>query len=139
VGAREVDAGTLTLARRDKAHRDTQAMTPHELEARICSILDEMQSSLLRKAKEFRNQHTVKIDQKKDFYDFFIPKNAENPEIHGGFAYSHWCEDPAVEDQVKNDLNVTIRCIPLDSPLEEGKCVITGRPSKRRVIYAKSY
>ena len=139
VGAREVDAGVLSLARRDKGHKDTQSLSVHELEKQVCAILDDMQSSLLRKAKEYRNKHTVKIDSKEEFYAFFTPKNAENPEIHGGFAFSHWCEDPAVEEQVKNDLNVTIRCIPLDSPLEEGRCVITGRPSKRRVIYAKSY
>jgi prolyl-tRNA synthetase len=139
VGAREVDAGTISLARRDKAHRDTRSLKVEELEKSIGLILDEMQSVLLQKATEFRDRHIVKIDSKRDFYDFFTPKNSEAPEIHGGFALSHWCEDPAVEEQVKSELNVTIRCIPLNAPIEEGHCVITGRPSKQRVIYAKSY
>jgi prolyl-tRNA synthetase len=139
VGLREVEAGSVTLARRDKGHRDTVAMSAQELEQKITSILDQIQAHLLEKATKFRNLHTHKIDSKKDFYDFFTPKNAENPEIHGGFALSHWGEDPAIEEQIKNDLNVTIRCIPLDAPQEEGRCVISGKPSRRRVIYAKAY
>ena len=79
------------------------------------------------------------INNKDEFYDFFTPKNREKPEVHGGFAYCHWSGSAAVEEQVKNDLNVTIRCIPLDEKTEEGKCVITGEPSRKRVIFAKSY
>ena len=79
------------------------------------------------------------IDSKDDFYAYFTPKNVEKPEIHGGFALCHWSGELAVEEQVKNDLNVTIRCIPLDAPEEEGTCVISGKPSKRRVIFGKSY
>jgi prolyl-tRNA synthetase len=139
VGLREVEAGSVTLARRDRGHKDTSSMSVQELEQNITSILDQIQAHLLEKATKFRNQHTHKIDSKKDFYDFFTPKNAENPEIHGGFALSHWGEDPAIEEQIKNDLNVTIRCIPLDAPQEEGRCVITGKPSRRRVLYAKAY
>jgi hypothetical protein len=60
-------------------------------------------------------------------------------EIHGGFALSHFCGDPAVEADVKNRMGVTIRCIPLDAPEEQGTCVITGRPSARRVVWGKSY
>jgi prolyl-tRNA synthetase len=139
IGQREVDSGQLTVSRRDKAPKDTLLLNAAELSGKIVSILDDMQASLLKKAREFQKQNTVKIDTKEEFYKFFTPKNNEEPEIHGGFALCHWCEDPEVEEQVKNDLSVTIRCIPLDAPLEEGKCVITGRPSKRRVIYAKAY
>jgi len=114
-------------------------LNARELEKNIGFILDEIQMALLQKATEFRNRHTVKIDSKSDFYDFFTPKNSEMPEIHGGFALSHWCEDPAVEEQIKNDLNVTIRCIPLDNPAEEGKCILTGNPSKQRVLFAIAY
>ena len=139
IGLREVESGQITLARRDKAHKDVISMAVADLDKKIVSILDDMQASLLKKARDFQKQHTVKIDTKEEFYAFFTPKNGGDPEIHGGFALCHWCEDPEVEEQVKNDLSVTIRCIPLDAPLENGKCVITGRPSKRRVIYAKSY
>ena len=76
---------------------------------------------------------------KEEFYKFFTPKNEEHPEVHGGFALCHWSGDPEVEEQVKKDLNVTIRCIPLDSEEEIGTCVISGKKSLRRVIFAKSY
>ena len=69
-------------------------------------------------------------------------KNSTKPEIHGGFALAHWNGSRAVEEQIKNDLKVTIRCIPFDDPAnppEAGKCVITGEPSPRRVLWAKSY
>ena len=82
------------------------------------------------------------IDTKEEFYDFFTPKNSAKPEIHGGFALAHWNGSRAVEEQIKNDLKVTIRCIPFDDPAnppEPGKCVITGEPSPRRVLWAKSY
>jgi prolyl-tRNA synthetase len=139
IGLREIESGQFALARRDKAHRDTTPLSLHDLEHKLPAILDDIQANLLHKATRFRNQHTVKIDNKKDFYNFFTPSNAESPEIHGGFAFSHWAEDTAVEEQLKNDLNVTIRCIPLDSPLEAGHCPISGKPSRRRVLYAKAY
>lgn len=136
VGLREVEAQTVCLARRDKAHKDTAILSTSELENKIISILDEIQKLLLQKSTQFRDTHTVKIDSKEEFYQFFT---SEKEEIHGGFALCHWCEDPKVEEMVKNDLNVTIRCIPMDLPEEEGRCVITGKPSRKRVIYAKSY
>ena len=110
-----------------------------EFVAGVVGLLGEIQAGLLERAKSFRAANTVRIDSKDEFYSFFTPKNAENPEIHGGFALCHWNGEGAVEEQVKNDLNVTIRCIPLDGPEEEGRCVITGQPSRRRVIFGKSY
>ncbi len=139
VGLREVEAGKVGVARRDKPHRETIALTLGELTQQVATLLDDVQANLLAKAKQFRDQHTVRINTKQDFYDFFTPKNQENPEIHGGFALSHWSGDPAVETQVKNELNVTIRCIPLDAPEEEGRCVISGQPSRHRVLFAKAY
>lgn len=139
IGPREVESGELKLARRDRGHKDTIPLSVQELEKTIGSILDDVQAKILHRAVEFRRKHTVKIDNKRDFYDFFTPKNVDNPEIHGGFALCHWGEDPKVEEQVKKDLNVTIRCIPLDAEKEHGKCVISGANSSRRVIYAKSY
>jgi len=101
--------------------------------------LDEIQDALLERARAFRREHTVRIDTKEDFYDFFTPDNREKPEIHGGFALCHWSGDPQVEDQVKKDLQVTIRCIPLEGEAERGTCPFTGKPSPRRVVFAKAY
>ena len=79
-----------------------------------------------------------KIDDKEEFYKFFTSKD-EQHEIHGGFALCHWNEESNAEEIVKKDLNVTIRCIPLDAEVEDGKCIISGKKSVRRVIFAKSY
>jgi prolyl-tRNA synthetase len=79
------------------------------------------------------------IESKKDFYDFFTPKNPAKPEIHGGFALAHWNGSREVEEQIKNDLKVTIRVVPMDDSPEPGKCIFTGEPSARRVVWAKSY
>lgn len=138
VGLRDIESGRLPLARRDKPHKETRSLTPAELQEQLVPILEEIQNNLLLKATQFRDQHTVRIDTKEDFYQFFTSKSGDS-EIHGGFALAHWGEDPSIEEQIKADLNVTIRCIPLDAPLEEGRCPFTGKPSRRRVLYAKAY
>ncbi len=97
-----------------------------------------IQQNLLDRATKFRDENTLKIDSKKEFYDFFTPKNSARPEIHGGFALAHWNGSAEVEQQIKNDLKVTIRVIPFGDS-EPGKCIFTGEPSARRVIWAKSY
>ena len=76
---------------------------------------------------------------KDEFYDFFTPRNRDKPEIHGGFAMSHFSGDADIEETIKKDLNVTVRCIPFDGEMEEGNCVISGRASTQRVIFAKAY
>lgn len=139
VGPRDIDANLLPVARRDRAHRDFSRQSREELLATILDQLEDMQSAIFEKAKTFRAAHTRKIETKDEFYDFFTPKNAENPEIHAGFALCHWAEDSAAEEQIKKDLGVTIRCIPLDAAEEEGKCPFTHKKSARRVVYAKSY
>jgi prolyl-tRNA synthetase len=132
VGLREIEAGQLNICRRDKPHRET---TPFSVEG-VVSLLEEIQANLLTRATEFRDQHTREIDDKKEFYDFFTAKGEE---IHGGFALCHWNGDPAIEAKVKEDLNVTIRCIPLHIKPQEGKCIFTGQRSRARVIFAKAY
>ena len=110
-----------------------------EFVARAPEILVSIQESLYARAKEFRDANTQVINSKKDFYDFFIAKNPSRPEIHGGFALAHWNGSREIEEQIKNDLKVTIRVIPLDDSCEPGKCIFTGEPSARRVVWAKSY
>lgn len=139
VGAREMAADSVCVLRRDKGHRESTVLTRAEFAHQAAKILQEMQDGLLHKATVFRDQHTVKIENKKDLYDFFTPKNAEKPEIHGGFVLCHYHEDPVVEEQIKNDLNVTVRCLPLPMHEEKGSCVISAKPSTRRAIFAKSY
>jgi prolyl-tRNA synthetase len=139
VGPRDIENNAFPLKRRDLPHKQSVQLSRGHLVAKIGEILEEMQGNLYEKALAFRKRYTRKIDRKEEFYEFFTPKNSERPEIHGGFADSHWCGDRSVEEQIKTDLGVTIRCIPLEASAEEGACVITGKKSKLRVIYAKSY
>jgi len=139
IGPRDMQGGGVFVGRRDREPKDKQSMLKGEFISNVTQLLDDIQENIYQKALAFRQANTQKIDTTSEFYAYFTPKNAEKPEIHGGFAYSHWCEDPACETKVKDDLKVTIRCIPLDSPAEEGKCVICGKPSHKRVVFAKSY
>ncbi len=138
VGPRDIEQDLLPLSRRDCSHREKKTFSKQSLLSSIRDILDSIQDTLLQRALDFRNTHTRKIDTKEDFYAFFTPKNPKSPEIHAGFALTHFSEDLDIEEKIKKDLGVTIRCIPLDKQ-EEGKCPFTGKKSTRRVIFAKSY
>lgn len=136
VGPRDIAENALMVSRRDTG---AKAKTPRaEFVANVVATLTEIQDNLLAKAKELRASKSRTIDTLDDFRDYFTAKNAKKPEIHGGFALCHWHDDPQVDSLLK-EMKVTIRCIPLDAPAEEGKCVITGKPSQRRVVFAKSY
>ncbi len=169
IGPRDIANDSVFLARRDKPHKERRSVPRGELLASITAELDDIQQSLFTRAAEFRQQHTRKIDDKDEFYAFFTPKrgsaasdgegpgdmagtaagdreSGDKPEIHGGFAMAHWCGDAEVEAQIKRDLNVTIRCIPLEGHHRhfeidsgEGRCILTGKPSRQRVIWAKAY
>ena len=104
----------------------------------IVEALGGVQQNLLNRAGELRDAATVRIDGLKEFEKFFTPKNEEQPEIHGGFAYCHFVDSPEMDEKLKA-LKVTIRCIPLEGEDEPGRCIFTGKPSKRRGVFAKAY
>jgi prolyl-tRNA synthetase len=137
IGPRDIESDSLMVGKRDRQGSSVQKRT--EFLDSIIAQLDEIQEVIYQRALKMRNEHTRKIDSKEELYAFFTPQNSEQPEAHGGFALAHWCGDPAVEEQLKKDLSVTLRCIPLDAEDEAGTCILTGRPSPRRVIFAKSY
>jgi prolyl-tRNA synthetase len=139
VGPRDVQNNSVFMGRRDLDPRDKTGLTVDEFVGSVTGILDEIQHNLYNRAKSFMQDNIVPMDDHDAFCSYFTPQNAENPEIHGGFVLAHWCGDAACEEQVKNDLKVTIRCIPLDAEEEEGRCIVCGKSSKKRVIYAKSY
>jgi prolyl-tRNA synthetase len=139
IGPRDLEKNSVELSRRDQEVKTKGSMPMEEFVARAPEILTSIQESLYARAQKFRDANTRTIDSKKDFYDFFTPKNTEKPEIHGGFALAHWNGSREIEEQIKNDLKVTIRVIPIDDSSEPGKCVFTGEPSARRVIWAKAY
>jgi prolyl-tRNA synthetase len=141
LGPRDLEKGTVALSRRDRPAKEKVFLPATEVVQTLAATLKEIQDNLFARAKTFRDQYTVRLDSKADFYDFFTPKNTERPEIHGGFALAHWSGEAEVEAQIKEDLKVTVRCIPLSFELrgEPGTCPFSGKPSKGRVVFGKSY
>lgn len=142
LGPRDLESGNVAVTRRDQDIKARIFLPTSEFVDRAAGLLDAIQQNLFDRALAFRDAHTRVIDTKEEFYDFFTPKNSTKPEIHGGFALAHWNGSREVEERIKNDLKVTIRCIPFDDREdlpENGECVITGEPSARRVYWAKSY
>ena len=139
IGTRDIANNSVFMGRRDKAAKDKTGLNVDDFVATLPEILDDIQNSIFVKAKKFQKENTFNIDNKDEFYSFFTPKDKNNPEIHGGFANSHWCESSECEENIKADLKVTIRNIPQDAIEEEGKCIYCGNKSERRVIFSKSY
>jgi prolyl-tRNA synthetase len=138
IGPRDLEKNSVEVYRRDQASKAKESMSIQEFVANASEILMSIQKNLYDRAKKFQEENTRVIESKKEFYDFFTAKNANKPEIHGGFALAHWNGSRAVEEQIKNDLKVTIRVIPFGDG-EPGRCIFTGEPSRRRVVWAKSY
>ena len=139
IGPRDLEKNSLEVSRRDQPVQAKESMSMQEFVRRAPEIFDSIQQNLYERARKFRDENTRVLDSKEEFYDFFTPKNSEKPEIHGGFGLAHWNGSRKVEDQIKNDLKVTIRCIPPAAAGEAGRCIFTGEPSPRRVVWAKAY
>jgi len=137
IGPRDVANAAVFVARRDVAEKG-QSWPREKLVHNVAKTLDEIQHALLARATKLRDDSTARIDSLAEFEKFFTPKNQENPEIHGGLAYSHFVESPEMDEKL-TALKVTIRCIPLGAPKEPGKCIFTGQPSTRRGVFAKAY
>ncbi len=129
IGPRDLANGTVELARRDTL---TKESVPAEgIADRIEKLLEDIQQGIYDKALKFRDSMITKVDS----YDEFKKVLEEK----GGFILAHWDGTPETEEQIKNETKATIRCIPVDAPEEEGVCIISGKPSHRRVLFAKSY
>ncbi len=139
IGPRDIAQDSVFVGRRDRGTRDKESIRRDEFVKTIVSILDEIQRNLFDRALQFREENSVRIGSKDDFYAFFTPRNPTKPEIHGGFVLAHWCGGPACEEKIKEDLSVTIRCIPFSDETEAGTCVICGDESSKRVVFAKAY
>jgi len=139
IGPRDMANDSVFVARRDRSHREKSAIKRNDFISKLPEILEDIQHQLYRRACDFREENTRNVDDQNDFYDWFTPKSTNKPEIHGGFALSHWCGDAACESKIKTDLNVTIRCIPLDAEEEKGACICCGKPSGTRAVFAKAY
>ncbi|MCL4159582.1 UNVERIFIED_CONTAM: hypothetical protein GTU68_035773 [Idotea baltica] len=129
IGARDLANGTVELARRDTLTKEVVAL--EVLTEKIEALLTDMQKALFDKALDFRNTHITEVDT----FDAF----KTTLETKTGFISAHWDGTNETEDKIKELTKATIRCIPLNAKDEEGVCVYTGKPSKRRVLFAKAY
>lgn len=129
IGPRDIENGTLEIARRDTLSK--QIIPSHTASEYIPKLLDEIQINIYNKAVDFRKENTFYVDKWDDFLRII-----EEP---GGFIMAHWDGTTETEEKIKEETKATIRCIPFDSPEEEGKCIYTGKTSRRRVLFARSY
>ena len=139
IGPRDIAENSVYVGRRDKAPNEKSAFKRNQFVAEVTDILDEIQQNLFQRALAYRKEHTVEIEDKKTFYDYFTPQDEDKPEIHGGFSVSGWCGSEECESKIKEDLAVTIRCIPFESEHGKGRCICCDKPSDSRVIFAKAY
>jgi prolyl-tRNA synthetase len=134
MGPRDITSRSVAVCRRDQGPKAKEIMSKEDLIRGVTELLHEIQDALLKRATELRDSNMKKMDSLDEFKAFF----AEG--AHSGFALMHWAGSNEEEEQIAKDMKVTIRCIPLgDEYAEEGKCFITGKPSHRRVVFARSY
>jgi prolyl-tRNA synthetase len=129
IGPRDIENNTIEIARRDTLKKETIPIS--KTTGYVLELLADIQKNIYNKALEFRKGNTFYIDTWKDF--------VQTLDNQGGFIMAHWDGTPETEEKIKDETKATIRCIPFDSPEEEGKCIYSGKPSKRRVLFARSY
>ena len=128
MGGRDLENGTVEVMRRDTLEKET--MSVENIEQVVKTLLDEIQANIFQKALKYRQEHTITVDS----YDEFKEKIEE-----GGFILAHWDGTPETEERIKEETKATIRCIPFDGDTTPGVCMVTGKPSARRVLFARSY
>ena len=129
IGQKDIEKGTVELARRDNL---TKSFIPQDdLASHVKNLLSEIQSNLFDRALAFRDSHITVCDSYKDFKKVLDSK--------GGFISAHWDGTEETEMKIKQETKATIRCIPIDTEKEEGKCIYSGNPSSQRVLFAKAY
>ena len=129
VGPRDLENNQAEVARRDTFEKE--AVSFDNLENHIVKLLDDIQQNLFDRALKFREENIRKADTWEEFVSILDEK--------GGFISAHWDGTPETEELIKEKTKATIRCIPLNNPLEDGKCILSGKPSTQRVLFARSY
>lgn len=129
LGARDLENNVAEVARRDT--KEKQSLSLDGLAGTIVTMLEEIQQGMFDKAKTFRDANITKADTFEEFEKLLDEK--------AGFISAHWDGTAETEEAIKERTKATIRCIPLNNPQEEGKCILTGKPSKERVLFARAY
>ncbi|MFC3415108.1 proline--tRNA ligase [Algoriphagus hitonicola] len=131
IGPRDLENGTIELARRDTLTKETFDLNSQPIEEKILGLLSEIQASIYNKAFKFRQEKTTEVNSWEEFKSVLNNK--------AGFVSAHWDGTSETEERIKELTKATIRCIPLDRKEEEGVCILTGKPSSGRVLFAKAY
>lgn len=129
IGQRDMENGTYELARRDTLEKMTIPMD--EVVAKIEFLMEDIQQNIYQKALDYRKEHITKVDTYVDFKEVL--------EAKGGFISAHWDGTIETEDRIKEETKATIRCIPIGVEMENGVCMVSGKPSNKRVLFAKAY
>jgi prolyl-tRNA synthetase len=129
IGPRDLDNGTVEVARRDT--KEKKVMQMDSVVSEIAKLLEDIQQNIYQKALKFRNEKITKVESYEELKKVLDEK--------GGFVSAHWDGTPETETKIKEETKATIRCIPLDGELEDGKCVFSGMPSSQRVLFARAY
>jgi prolyl-tRNA synthetase len=129
IGPKDLESGTVEIARRDILKKEV--ISQDKVVDFVYSQLEKIQSDLFQKALDFRESHITEVENFEEFKNIVDNK--------GGFILAHWDGTQETEEMIKKSTKATIRCIPLDSKEEVGKCVFSGNPSKQRVLFAKAY
>ncbi len=129
IGPRDMENNNVEVARRDTLEK--KVISQDNIENVIENLLNEMQQNIYQKALKFREENTYFVDDYNEFKNILDNK--------GGFIYAHWDGTPETEEKIKEETKATIRCIPLDAKEEKGKCIYSGKPSNRRVLFARAY
>jgi prolyl-tRNA synthetase len=131
IGPRDLENGTIELARRDNLTKEQFELSSQSITSKITSLLDEIQEGIYNKALNFKTEMTTEVNSWTEFQEILENK--------AGFVSAHWDGTPETEEKIKELTKATIRCIPLDRKEEAGTCVFSGKPSKGRVLFAKAY
>ncbi|WP_285057578.1 proline--tRNA ligase [Pedobacter ginsengisoli] len=129
IGARDMENGTVELARRDT--REKQTVNQEGLEIYIPQLLEDIQQNIYKKAFDFRAEHITPANSYEEFKELLDGK--------AGFISAHWDGTPETEQKIKEETKATIRCVPLDNQQEDGVCIYSGKPSTQRVLFARAY
>lgn len=129
LGARDLENGTVEIARRDTKEKNTYSLD--NVQDVVIDLLDDVQKNIYNKAKEFQQERITKVDSYEEFKKVLDSKT--------GFVSAHWDGTMETETKIKEETKATIRCIPLDNEEEEGVCIYTGKPSTQRVLFARAY
>ena len=130
IGPKDVEKGSVALARRDRPGREGKSFVPQaDLASTVSGLLVEIQDALLKRATEFRDAN---IHEPKDYEEL-------KKIVVDSWAFSFWCESVECETKVKEDTKATTRNIPFNQPDKEGICIVCGKPSKRKVYFARAY